>query len=96
MDQGNRQLWLAYGNKTLRSPIYKVLAYKDILSSESITDTELGPEVKATSNTELSIPPTKYKLFTISTLTALVLFLSNRWWNSTKEEHETMIPHQRS
>lgn len=74
-DLGNSQFWLAYGNDTLRSPIYEVLNYKAILKSESVTQTELGAEVKNPSKTDTPRTPTKYKLLSNSTLTALVLLM---------------------
>lgn len=74
-DLGNSQFWLVYGNDTLRSPIYEVLNYKAILKSESITQTELGAEVKTPSKTDTPRTPTNYKLLLYSTLTALVLLM---------------------
>jgi len=74
-DLGNSQFRLAYGNDTLRSPIYEVLNYKAILKSESITQTELGAEVKTPSKTDTPRTPTNYKLLLYSTLTALVLLM---------------------
>jgi len=71
--QGNGQLWLVYGNDTLRPPIYEALNYKAIIASEHVTETALGSEVKTTSNTNMPLPPTKYELLTISTIMVLVL-----------------------
>lgn len=74
-DLGSSQFWLAYGNDTLRSPIYEALNYKAILKSESVTQTELGAEVKIPSQTGTPRTPTKYKLLLYSTLTVLVLLI---------------------
>lgn len=78
-DAGNSQLWLAYGNDTLRSPIYEVLNYKAILRSEGVTQAELGAEVKNSLKTGTPQTPTKYKILSnsilsLSTLVLLMLF----------------------
>ena len=74
-DLGNSRYRLAYGNDTLRSPIYEVPNYKVILKSEGITQTELGVEVKTLLKTDTLQTPTESKLFTNNTLTALVLLM---------------------
>ena len=74
-DLGNSQFRLAYGNDALRSPIYEVLNYKAILKSESITQTELGAEVKTPTKTDTPGTSTKYTLFSTNTLTALALLM---------------------
>ena len=74
-DLGNSQFWLVYGNDILRSPVYDVLNYKAVLKSESVTQTELGAEVKTPSKTDTPQTPTKYKLLANSTLTVLVLLM---------------------
>jgi hypothetical protein len=74
-DPGNSQLWLAYGNANLRSPIYEVLNYQAILKNERLTPTELGPEVKTPSQTDTPPTPTKNKLLLTSALTALGLLV---------------------
>ena len=74
-DLGNSQFWLAYGNNTLRSPIYDVLDYKAILKSESVTQTQLGVEVKTPSKADTHGTLMNYKLLLNSTLTAFVLLM---------------------
>ena len=74
-DLGGNQFRLAYGNDTLRTPIYEVLNYKAILKSEIVAQTELGAEVENPSKTGTPRTPTIYKLLSNSTLTALVLLM---------------------
>jgi hypothetical protein len=97
-DSGNSQLWLAYGNTNLRPPIYKGLNYQAILKNESITPTELGPEVKNPSQADTSPTPTptKFKVFSTSTLIAfgLLVFLGVGlyfWTRKRKKKGKTDI-----
>jgi len=75
-DAENSQFWLTYGNDTLRPPIYEILNYKAILKSETVTQTELGAEVKIPSITDTPRTPTRNKFLLNSILTALVLLMS--------------------
>lgn len=74
-DPGDGQLRLAYGNDALRFPIYEGLNFKATLKSESVTQAELGVEVKSSLSTDTSRTPTKYKLLSNSMLTVLVLLM---------------------
>ena len=85
-DPGNSQLWLAYGNDTLRTPIYKDLNYKEIFKGGSITETPLGAEVNATSNTDTPFPPSKFKLLTTSMIAVLVLLSGGLWVRMNKKK----------
>ena len=87
-DPGNSQLWLAYGNDTLRSPIYEGLNYKALSKSESVTQTELGMEVKKAISTDTPQTPTKYKLVLISILTVIVLLMLFGVWTLLKNKNK--------
>ena len=88
-DPGNSQLTLAYGNDTLRFPIYGNLNYKEIIGSNIITATGLGAEVENPSNIVNSRTLTKSNIVSRSSiLTALVLLVllgvGCRLWKKNK------------
>lgn len=74
-DTGISQFRLAYGNDTLRSPIYEALNYKAIIESEGVTQTELGEEVRTPSTIDAAGTTVKYKLLTNIMLSTLVLLV---------------------
>jgi len=73
-DPGNSQLSLAYGNDTLRPPIYETLNNKDILKG-AITPTQIGSEIKNPSTVDTSATLTKYQFFSKYTLAVMVLLI---------------------
>jgi len=73
-DLGNSKYRLAYGNDTLRSPIYN-LTYEAINKSERVTQATLGAEAEISSKTDSPTAPMKYKILSNSTLLGMVLLV---------------------